>query len=50
MSREKLSKHLKAVDEWLNSDDVWVTDKDGKKIEGGLVACKPGTLLSRMLK
>lgn len=41
---------LKAVDEWLKSDDTWVTDKDGNKIEGGLIDVKKGALLTRLLK
>ena len=41
---------LKTVDEWLNSDDTWVTDEDGNKIEGGLIACKPGTMMGKFIE
>lgn len=41
---------LKAVDEWLNSDDTWVTDKSGNVIEGGLIACKPSTMTKKFIE
>lgn len=40
---------MRVVHEWLNSDDTFVTDKDGNKIEGGLIDCKKGSLLERMV-
>jgi len=40
---------LYAVDQWLNSDDVWVTDKDGNRIEGGRVETKSGSLTLKLL-
>lgn len=48
--RELLKNELKTVDEWLNSKDVWVTDKNGNIIEEGRVECKSGSLLNRLLK
>jgi len=45
----ELTDALKAVDEWLNSDETWVTDSDGNKIEGGLIAAKTGSMLSRFI-
>lgn len=40
---------MKAVDEWVKSDDTFVTDKDGKLIEGGLIDRKKGSLLTRII-
>ena len=45
-----LKNALKAVDEWLNSDDTWVTDKDGNKIEGGLIACNPASMTHKFIE
>lgn len=44
-----LKNALKAVDDWLNSEDTWVTDKDGNIIEGGLIACEPASMTRRFL-
>jgi hypothetical protein len=44
-----LKNALKAVDDWLKSDDTWVTDAQGNKVDGGLICCKPGALLNRMI-
>lgn len=40
---------LKAVDLWLNSEDVNITDKDGNPLKDFKITCKPGSLLSRMI-
>lgn len=40
---------LKAVDGWLNSDDTWVTDKNGNRIKNGLIATKSGSMTNRFL-
>ena len=45
-----LQKALIAVDDWLKSDDTWVTDAQGNKVDGGLICCKSGALLNRMIK
>lgn len=45
-----LKNALKAVDEWLNSDDTWVTDKYGNKIEGGLIACTNGGMTNKFVE
>ena len=40
---------MKGVDEWFNSDDTWVTDSEGNKIEGGMIRCNTGSLLNKFL-
>lgn len=49
-SKEEIQSILEIVDSWLNSDETFVTDKDGKRIEGGLIDCKKCSLLNRLLK
>ncbi len=44
-----LTQVLTVVDQWLKSDDIWVTDKDGVKVEGGLIQCERLTLTLRLL-
>jgi myo-inositol-hexaphosphate 3-phosphohydrolase len=41
---------MKVVDEWLKSEDTFVTDKDGLIIKDGLIDCKKGSLLTRIIK
>jgi len=41
---------MRTVDEWLNSEDTFVTDKEGKIIKDGLIDCKKGSLLTRIIK
>lgn len=49
MERKELKAAMMVVDKWLKSDNTWVTDKDGNKIEGGLIDCKSGSLLKALL-
>lgn len=41
---------MKSVDEWLNSESVFVLDKDGNRIEGGKVDCVKGSLLEKFME
>jgi len=46
-----LYKVMKVVDEWLKSDDTFVTDgENGKKIHNAWIECIKGSLLKRMSK
>ena len=46
---KEIHRILQIVDEWLKSDDTFVTNKFGQKIEGHLIDCKKGTLLKRLI-
>jgi hypothetical protein len=50
MNNEKdIKKALKAVDKWLKSEDVFVTDSFGNVIPDCLVQCKPLSLTKRLV-
>lgn len=40
---------MKTIDEWLKSDDVFVTDRSGNRVDG-LVGCESGSLMKRLIK
>lgn len=41
---------MKAVDEWLNSDDTRCADKDGDPIPDATIQCAKGSLLHRFIE
>lgn len=50
-SHTTLSAVIKVVDEWLNSNDVFITDgKGGNVIPNAWIDCIKGSLLKRMAK
>lgn len=40
---------IQAVDNWLNSDDITITDAQGIIMKEWRISCKPGSLLGRMI-
>lgn len=40
---------LAKVGEWLNSEDMWIEDKYGNKVESARICYKPMTLLKRLV-
>ena len=36
----RVSKNMKDVLDWLQSDDIYVTDKDGKKLPDAIIECE----------
>lgn len=51
MDKLTLEHVLKTVDEWLNSDDVFVREGEGgPTIPNAWVDCKKGSLLNRLCK
>lgn len=37
MKETDVGKTIRLIHEWLASDDCWIEDKDGNKIEGAII-------------